>query len=76
MEFEWNESQMQFEDLHNGDVFYVDDDRRAIFMRVKDVYDAETNQVNYNAVDFSDATLLYFFPEEKVNKVKAKMVLS
>lgn len=76
MEFEWNESQMQFEDLHNGDVFYVDDDRRAIFMRVKDVYDAETNQVNYNAVDFSDAALLYFFPEEKVNKVKAKMVLS
>ena len=76
MEFEWNESQMQFENLHNGDVFYVDDDRRAIFMRVKDVYDAETNQVNYNAIDFSDATLLYFFPEEKVNKVKAKMVLS
>ena len=76
MEFEWNESQMQFEDLHNGDVFYVDDDRRAIFMRVKDVYDAETNQVNYNAVDFSDAALLYFFPEEKVNKVKSKMVLS
>lgn len=76
MEFEWIESQMQFKDLHNGDVFYVDDDRRAIFMRVKDVYDAETNQVNYNAVDFSDAALLYFFPEEKVNKVKAKMVLS
>ena len=76
MEFEWDKSQMHFEDLHNGDVFYVDDDRRAIFMRVKDVYDAETDQVNYNAVDFSDATLLYFFPEEKVNKVKAKMVLS
>ena len=75
MEFEWVESQMHFEDLHNGDVFYVDDDRRAIFMRVKDIYDAETNQVNYNAVDFSDAALLYFFPEEKVNKVKAKMVL-
>ena len=76
MEFEWVESQMRFEDLHNGDVFYVDDDRRAIFMRVKDVYDTETNQVNYNAIDFSDATLLYFFPEEKVDKVKAKMVLS
>ena len=76
MEFEWVESQMHFEDLHNGDVFYVDDDRRAIFMRVKDVYDTETNQVNYNAVDFSDAALLYFFPEEKVNKVKTKMVLS
>ena len=76
MEFEWVKSQMHFEDLHNGDVFYVDDDRRAIFMRVKDVYDAEINQVNYNAVDFSDAALLYFFPEEKVNKVKAKMVLS
>ena len=76
MEFEWVKSQMHFEDLHNGDVFYVDDDRRAIFMRVKDVYDAETNQVNYNAVDFSDATLLYFFPEEKVKKVKVKMVLS
>ena len=76
MEFEWNESRMQFKDLHNGDVFYVDDDRRTIFMRVKDVYDAETNQVNYNAVDFSDASLLYFFPEEKINKVKAKMVLS
>lgn len=76
MEFEWNESQMQFEDLHNGDVFYVDDDRSTIFMRVKDIYDSETNQVNYNAVDFSDAALLYFFPEEKVNKVKAKMVLS
>ena len=76
MEFEWVESQMHFGDLHNGDVFYVDDDRRAIFMRVKDIYDAETDQVNYNAVDFSDAALLYFFPEEKVNKVKAKMVLS
>ena len=76
MEFEWDESQMQFKDLHNGDVFYVDDDRSTIFMRVKDVYDAETDQVNYNAVDFSDAALLYLFPEEKVNKVKAKMVLS
>ena len=76
MEFEWDESQMQFKDLHNGDVFYVDDDRSIIFMRVKDVCDAETNEVNYNAVDFSDAALLYFFPEEKVNKVKAKMVLS
>ena len=76
MEFEWNESRMQFKDLHNGDVFYADDDRSTIFMRVKDVCDTETNQVNYNAIDFSDATLLYFFPEEKVNKVKAKMVLS
>ena len=76
MEFEWVESQMHFQDLHNGDVFYVDDDRRAIFMRVKDVYNDETNEVNYNAVDFSDAALLYFFPEQKVNKVKAKMVLS
>ena len=76
MEFEWDESQTHFEDLHNGDVFYVDDDRSTIFMRVKDIYDSETNQVNYNAVDFSDAALLYFFPEEKVNKVKAKMVLS
>ena len=61
MEFEWDESQMQFKDLHNGDVFYVEDDRSTIFMRVKDVYDAETDQVNYNAVDFSDAALLYFF---------------
>ena len=76
MEFEWVESQMQFKDLHNGDVFYVEDDRSTIFMRVRDVYDAETDQVNYNAVDFSDAALLYLFPEEKVNKVKAKMVLS
>ena len=76
MEFEWNESQMQFKDLHNGDVFYADDDRSTIFMRVEDIYDSETNEVNYNAVDFSDATLLYFFPEQKVNKVKAKMVLS
>lgn len=76
MEFEWVESQMQFKDLHNGDVFYVEDDRSTIFMRVKDVCDAETDQVNYNAVDFSDAALLYFFPEEKVDKVKAKMVLS
>ena len=76
MEFEWEELQMHFADLHNGDVFYVDGDRSIIFMRVKDVYDAETKEVNYNAVDFSDATLLYFFPEEKVNKVKAKMLLS
>ena len=76
MEFEWNESQMHFEDLHNGDVFYVNDDRSIIFMRVKDIYDAETNKVNYNAIDFSDATLLYFFSEQRVNKVKAKMVLS
>ena len=76
MEFEWVESQMHFGDLHNGDVFYADDDRSIVFMRVKDVYDTETNQVNYNAVDFSDATLAYFFPGEKVDKVKAKMVLS
>ena len=67
---------MHFEDLHNGDVFYVDDDRSIIFMRVENIYDAETNEVSYNAVDFSNATLVYFFPEEKVNKVKAKMVLS
>ena len=76
MEFEWVKSQMHFEDLHNGDVFYVDDDRSIIFMRVENIYDAETNEVSYNAVDFSNATLVYFFPEEKVNKVKAKMVLS
>lgn len=76
MEFEWVESQMQFKDLHNGDVFYADNDRSTVFMKVKDVYNAETDQVDYNAVDFSDAALLYFFPEEKVNKVKAKMVLS
>ena len=76
MEFEWDESQMQFKDLHNGDVFYVDDDRSIIFMRVENIYDAETNEVSYNAVDFSDATLVYFFPGEKVDKVKAKMVLS
>ena len=76
MEFEWVESQMHFEDLHNGDVFYVDDDRSTIFMRVEDIYDSETNEVSYNAVDFSDATLAYFFPGEKVDKVKAKMMLS
>ena len=76
MEFEWDKSQMHFEDLHNGDVFYVDDDRSIIFMRVENIYDAETNEVSYNAVDFSDATLVYFFPGEKVDKVKAKMVLS
>ena len=76
MEFEWVESQMHFEDLHNGDVFYAEGDRSIIFMRVKDIYDAETNEVSYNAVDLSSATLVYFFPEEKVNKVKAKMVLS
>ena len=76
MEFKWDESQTHFEDLHNGDVFYVDDDRSIIFMRVENIYDAETNEVSYNAVDFSNATLVYFFPEEKVNKVKAKMVLS
>ena len=76
MEFEWNESRMQFKDLHNSDVFYADDDRSTIFMRVEDIYDSETNEVSYNAVDFSDATLAYFFPGEKVDKVKAKMVLS
>ena len=76
MEFEWDESQTHFGDLHNGDVFYADDNRSIIFMRVKDVCDDETNEVNYNAIDFSDAALLYFFPEQKVNKVKAKMVLS
>ena len=76
MEFEWDESQTHFEDLHNGEVFYVDGDRRVIFMRVEDIYDAETNEVSYNAVNLSNATLVYFFPEEKVNKVKAKMVLS
>ena len=76
MEFEWDESQTHFEDLHNGDVFYADNDRSTVFMRVKDIYDSETNEVSYNAVAFSDATLVYFFPEEKVNKVKAKMVLS
>ena len=76
MEFEWGESQMHFWDLHKGDVFYADDDRSIGFMRVEDIYDSETNEVSYNAVDFSDATLTYFFPGEKVDKVKAKMVLS
>ena len=76
MEFEWDESQTHFEDLHNGEVFYVDGDRRIVFMRVEDIYDSETNEVSYNAVNLSNATLVYFFPEEKVDKVKAKMVLS
>ena len=77
MIFEWTEREKtHFVELKHGDVFYVEDDRSTVFMRVKDIYNAETNEVDYNAVDFSDAALLYFFPEEKVNKVKAKMVLS
>lgn len=76
MEFEWRESQTRFDDLYNGEVFYVEGDRRLVFMRVEEVYDPETNEIIYNAVDFSDATLTYFSSGEKVDKVKAKMVLS
>lgn len=76
MEFEWRESRTCFGDLYNGEVFYVEGDRRLVFMRVEEVYDPETNEIIYNAVDFSDATLTYFPSGEKVDKVKAKMVLS
>ena len=73
MEFEWHESQTRFAELCCGDVFYVEDDRRLVFMKVDEV----SNEFEtYNAVDFSDATLTYFSPGDPVNKVKAKMVLS
>lgn len=73
MEFEWNESQTRFTELCCGEVFYVEDDRRLVFMKVGEV----SNEVeNFNAVDFSDGTLTYFYPHEEVKKVKAKMVLS
>ena len=76
MEFEWRESQTYFGDLRNREVFYVEGDRRLIFMRVEDIRDPESGESILNAVDFSDGTLTYFPPGEKVDRVKVKMVLS
>lgn len=75
MTFEWTEKEKRpcFAELKSGDVFYVEDDRRLVFMKVDEV----SNEVEeYNAVDFSDGTLTHFYPHEEVEKVKAKMVLS
>ena len=75
MIFEWPEKEKKtcFAELKSGDVFYVEDDRRLVFMKIDEV----SNEVEeYNAVDFSDGTLTYFCPHEEVEKVKAKMVLS
>ena len=75
MTFEWNEKEkkLHFADLKSGDVFYVEDDRRAVFMKVDEV----SNEFEtYNAVDFYDSTLTHFYPHDEVEKVKAKMVLS
>ena len=75
MIFEWTEKEKKprFAELKIGDVFYLEDDRSVVYMRISEV----SNEVNdFNAVDFSDGTLTYFYPHEEVEKVKAKMVLS
>ena len=75
MIFEWSEKEKQsrFAELKIGDVFYLVDDRSVVYMRICEVSNEVTD---YNAVDFSDGTLTYFYPHEEVEKVKAKMVLS
>lgn len=75
MIFEWTEKEKKlcFAELKSGDVFYVEDDRRLVFMKIDEV----SNEFEtYNAIDFSDATLTHFYDHEEVDKVKAKMVLS
>lgn len=76
MEMVWNPSELHFCSLCLGEVFYAEGDRRLVFMRVEDVCDSESGEPIFNAVDFSDATLTYFPPGEKVDRVKAKLVLS
>lgn len=75
MTFEWTEKDKKprFAELKSGDVFYVEDDCRLVFMKVDEV----SNEVeNFNAVDFSDGTLTFFHSHEEVEKVNAKLVLS
>ena len=75
MTFEWVEKEKEtyFADLKSGDVFYVEDDHRLVFMKVDEV---STEFEEYNAVDFSDGTLTYFDSHDEVEKVEVKMVLS
>ena len=75
MTFEWTEKEnkIRFAELKSGDVFYVEEDRTLIFMKIDEV----SNEIEeYNAVDFSDSTLTHFYPHDEVEKVKAKLVLS
>ena len=65
MIFEWTEKEKKpcFAELKIGDVFYLEDDRSVVYMRISEV----SNEVNdFNAVDFSDGTLTYFYPHEEV----------
>ena len=75
MIFEWFEKEKKtyFADLKTGDVFYAENDRRLVFMKIDEV----SNEFEeYNAVDFSDGTLTHFDSHDEVEKVEAKMVLS
>ena len=75
MDFEWTEKKEKprFAELKSGDVFYVEDDRRAVFMKIDEV----SNEFEvYNAVDLFDSTLTHFYSLDEVEKVKAKLVLS
>ena len=74
MIFEWTEKKKtHFVELKHGDVFYAEDDRSVVFMKVNEI----SNEFeDCNAVNFSDGTLTYFYSNDKVEKVDAKMVLS
>ena len=75
MEIQWDTEKIipHFCNLKSGDVFFVENDRRLVFMKVDEV----SNEFEtYNAVDFSDGTLTHFYDHDEVTPVKAKMVLS
>lgn len=75
MTFEWAEKKKEtcFADLKSGDVFYAENDRRLVFMKIDEV----SNEFEeYNAVNFSDGTLTYFDSHDEIEKVEVKMVLS
>ena len=75
MEIQWTNERTtpRFGDLKVKDVFYVEDDKRLVFMKIDEV---SNEMETYNAVDFSDGTLTHFYDHEDVIKVKAKLVLS
>ena len=75
VEIQWTNERIipHFCNLKSGDIFYVENDRRLVFMKVDEV----SNEFNtYNAIDFSDATLTYFYDHDEVILAKAKLVLS
>ena len=75
IEIQWTNERIvpHFCNLKSGDIFYVEDDRRLVFMKIDEV---SNEVVTYNAVDLSDATLTHFYDHEEVTPIKAKLVLS